>query len=126
MLSRPMLAKAQGFLDAARAELESAPSVAFANAYSAASQAVTALMWSQGLRVADRPREHETVIEYGRAELPATRDLDLAVLDQMRRQRHAIEYEPHRDATAVQARAACAFVGRLLDVIRKRLEAGGA
>jgi hypothetical protein len=116
-----MLAKAKEFLEAARGEVTTSPSVAYANAYTAGRQAVTALMWSEGLRVADRAREHETVIEFGRAAIRATRDLDLAVLDRMRRRRHEIEYEPHRDATQAEAKTACAFVGRLIGTVEVRL-----
>lgn len=116
-----MLSKARLFLETARTEIDRAPSVAYANAYTAARQAVTALMWSQGLRIAERVREHETVIEFGRAALPATRELDLAFLDQMRRQRHAIEYEPTRQGTEPQAREACAFVERLLGAVEIRV-----
>jgi uncharacterized protein (UPF0332 family) len=118
-----MVSKAREFLEAARGEVTTAPSVAFANAYTAARQAVTALMWSEGLRVGERSREHETVVDYARAAIPTTRDLDLAVLDRMRRRRHEIEYEPHRDATQAEAKRACSFVSRLIGTVEKRLQA---
>ena len=77
------------------------------------------------LRVDGRVREqHETLIEFGRAAIPATRDLDLAELDRMRRERHAIEYEPGRTATPQQASRACAFAGRLLEVVLRRIAGG--
>lgn len=116
-----MLAKAREFLAAALQEVDGSPTVAYANAYTAGRQAVTALMMSEGLRVADKSSEHATVIDYGRAAIPASRDLDLALLERMRRHRHEIEYEPRHDATPQQARQACAFVARLVDVVGKRL-----
>ena len=116
-----MLAKAREFLEAARAEVATSPSVAFTNAYTGGRQAVTALMWSEGLRVSERTREHEIVIKFGRAAIPATRDLDLAELDRMRRRRHEVEYEPHRGATAAESKAACAFVGRLIGTVEALL-----
>ena len=83
-------------------------------------------MWSMGLRVADRLREHESVVEFGRAAIPATRDLDLALLDRMRRERNAIEYEPGRAATPARAREAHALASRIVATVETRLARDGA
>lgn len=119
--ARPMLEKARIFLAAAQRETEATPAVSFANAYASVRLAVTGLMWSMGLRVADRGREHEHVAAFGRGAIRTTRDLDLAELDRMRRQRNGIEYEPGRLATPAAARKACAYASRLLDTIDKMI-----
>ena len=118
--ARIMLDKAREFLQAASTEVAESPTVAFTNAYTAARQAVTALLWSEGLR-ADSRREHEIIAEYARVAIPATRDLNLADLDVMRRQRHVIEYEPGRSATTEEARRACAFTARVVAEVARRL-----
>jgi hypothetical protein len=118
-----MLLKAHDFLAAAEREADASPSVAYATAYAAARQGVTALMWAQGLRVASKSNEHEIAAEFAVAAIPATRDLDPTALDRMRRKRHQIEYEPGRDATVDEARHDCSFVKRLLFWIDRQFEA---
>lgn len=78
-------------LESARALAEKDPDAAYTLGYDAARQALTALLWTQGLRPSTHGG-HKVVHDALRAQLDPPLGRDLAQFDRMRRERHALEY----------------------------------